>query len=180
MKSLKDIVIERLVLSKDKNTSEYTLFPKTKEELETIINSEINKNGVNCSLNHIDVSKITDMGDLFIDSKFNGDISKWDVSNVTNMGGMFYNSKFNGDISAWDVSSVTNMSCMFYHCSFSGENGDISVWDVSNVRSMSYMFNYNFNFDCDLSAWDVSNVIHMDNIFEKCPLENKPPKWYKK
>ena len=93
---------------------------------------------------------------------------------------MFYNSKFNGDISAWDVSNVTNMSCMFYHCSFSGENGDISVWDVSNVRSMSYMFNYNFNFDCDLSAWDVSNVINMDNIFEKCPLENKPPMWYKK
>ena len=43
---------------------------------------------------------------------------------------------------------------------------------------MNIKVEYNFNFDCDLSAWDVSNVINMDNIFEKCPLENKPPKWY--
>ena len=67
MKSIKQHILERLVLSKNKK-SPYTLFPKTKEELEKIINSEINKNGVNCSLNHIDVSKITDMGDFFFDS----------------------------------------------------------------------------------------------------------------
>ena len=40
-------------------------------------------------------------------------------------------------------------------------------------------FNYNFKFDCDLSNWDVSKVINMEKIFEKCPLENNPPKWYK-
>ena len=38
----------------------------------------------------------------------------WDVSNVTNMGDMFSESQFNGDISNWDVSNVTNMSGMFY------------------------------------------------------------------
>jgi len=36
---------------------------------------------------------------MFLNSKFNGDISDWDVSSVTDMSFMFYNSKFNGDIS---------------------------------------------------------------------------------
>jgi len=38
------------------------------------------------------------MYEMFKDSHFNGDISKWDVSNVTNMSSMFSGSKFNGDI----------------------------------------------------------------------------------
>ena len=146
MKSFKQHILEKLRVSKPT----YTLFPKSKEELEEIIESEIDKNGNECSLNHIDVSKITDMADLFFGSKFNGDISDWDVSNVTNMAEMFYNSKFNGDISDWDVSNVTNMSEMFRRSIF---NGDISNWDVSSVEDM-------------------------DEMFYGSPLKNNPPKWY--
>ena len=69
-------------------------FQKQKEELKQIIEDEISKNGNGCSLNHIDVSEITDMSNLFSYSEFNGDISNWDVSNVTNMLGMFAYSKF--------------------------------------------------------------------------------------
>jgi len=36
-------------------------------------------------------------------SEFNDDISKWNVSNVTDMSGMFVDSSFDGDISGWDV-----------------------------------------------------------------------------
>ena len=109
MKSFKQHISEKLRVSKPT----YTLFPKTKNELLEMIKNEISKNGNRCSLNHIDVSKITDMSKLFSFSNFDGDISGWDVSNVIDMSNMFAHSKFNGDISNWNVSSVTDMRYIF-------------------------------------------------------------------
>jgi len=77
----------------------YKFFPKDKKELQKIIKSQIYKYGNAVDLNNIDTSKITDMSDLFLKSKFNGNISNWDVSNVINMSYMFYKSIFNRDIS---------------------------------------------------------------------------------
>ena len=157
MKSFKQHIFEKLKVSSNKKYTEHTLFPETKYELKEMINAEISKNGNECSLNHIDVSKITDMSELFIYSKFNGDISEWDVSNVTKMIYMFYKSKFtgeNGDISKWNVSNVTNMRQMFYDSNF---NGDISEWDVSNVTEMYGMF-WHSTFNGDISDWDVRSL----------------------
>ena len=76
----------------------FKYFPTSTKELVKIIKTEVEKKGWNCSLNHIDTSKITDMtqlfsGDGFNDGyglrKFNGDISKWNVSNVKQTPHMF-------------------------------------------------------------------------------------------
>ena len=150
MKTFKQHILEKLKVSA-KNTTKHTLFPKTKDELKQMIEHEISKNGNECSLNHIDVSEITDMSYLFRESKFNGDISDWDVSSVKNMKNMFNKSAF---------------------------NKDLSKWDVSNVENMGYMFQSS-NFNKDISKWDVSKVKIMDGMFSDSPLENNPPKWYK-
>ena len=170
-----------------------------KKELKALIEERIERDGNTADLNDIDVSRITNMGELFSHSEFNGDISKWDVSKVKNMSCMFRYSKFNGDISKWDVSNVENMEGMFEGSEFNGDiskwnvsktedmrymfyssrfNRDISKWDVSNVRDMNRMF-YNSKFDGDISKWDVSNVKDMFGIFFDSPLRNNPPKWYK-
>ena len=93
--------------------STYSCQPKTKDELKFIINDRVNKEGINCNLNDIDTSLITDMSGLFSDLRFNGDISNWDVSNVKTMSYMFSYSIFNRDINKWDVRKVDNMSRMF-------------------------------------------------------------------
>ena len=111
MKQFNTYLIEKLRVSKPT----YTLFPKTKDELKQMIETEIRKNGNKCSLNHIDVSRITDMSELFYWSNFNGDISDWDVHNVTNMTEMFYRGEFSGDISNWDVSNVKDMFEIFFN-----------------------------------------------------------------
>ena len=187
MKSLKQYLNESLVSRK--MAMHRTLFPQNRKELEIMIADEMEENGNECSLNHIDVSKIEDMTMLFSGSTkivnsnnkeiwlgdFNGDISNWDVSNVNNMSSMFGVSKFNGDISNWDVSNVTDMSCMFRGSEF---NGDISNWDVSNVNNMCGMF-WKSEFNGDISNWDVSNVNNMSDMFDKSPLQSNEPKWYK-
>lgn len=131
--------------------SVYTVQPKSKEELSKIIWDTIKKEGLNCDLNFIDTSLITDMSHLFAHTRFNGKIDKWDVSNVKYMDFMFEDSLF---------------------------NRDIDNWDVSNVEMMRFMF-YNSKFDRDLSNWDVSKVRFMSHMFDGSPLESNSPAWYK-
>ena len=112
MKNLKDIIQERLHINKDTG-NHYNYHPKTKDELEELIDKLIEERGYNANLNDIDTSEITDMSYMFKESHFNGDISEWDVSNVQYMDYMFAYTEFNGDISNWDVSNVTDIRHMF-------------------------------------------------------------------
>ena len=176
MKSLTHYIQEKLVIKKSttkKNKSvDYKYFPETKEELKEIIEKRIKDEGNEVDLNDIDVSKITDMSELFEVTNFNGNISKWDVSNVTDMSFMFYDCKsFNQDISTWNVSKVTNMSYMFERCNKFDQ--DISDWDVSNVTNMDCMFRLCRSFNQDISQWDVSNVRYNEDMFYYCSIEEK-------
>ena len=96
--------------------STYSYKPESKEELDKIINSKIEKEGLNCNLNDIDTSLITDMSWLFYESDFNGNISNWNTSKVTSMREMFAYSKFNKDISNWQINKNCNTSNMFTDC----------------------------------------------------------------
>ena len=149
MKSLQEIILEKLKIKK----SSYKYFPKTKEELQDIINQLIKERGNEGDFNDIDVSKITDMSNLFDINVFNN------------------REEFNGDMSNWDVSNVTNMEYMFDGCeSF---NCDISDWDVSNVEYMEYMFHGCKSFNQDISRWNVSNIKHHDEMFKYCQISKK-------
>ena len=107
MKRLEEFITEKLKISK----VETKYHPNSKEELVDLIIKEIETNGPECSLNHIDVSNITDMSYLFrggnkdqyfsghpILSKFDGNISDWNVSNVENMYDMFLGSHGGDDL----------------------------------------------------------------------------------
>ena len=187
MQNLEEFILEKLKVSK----IETKYKPKTKEELVDLIIKEIETNGPECTLNHIDVSNINDMSFLFrggdsrkyrnghpILTTFDGDISNWNVSNVTNMQSMFDHCKYsgnNGDISDWDVSNVTDMSYMFSNSKY---NGDLSRWDVSNVKDMKYMFAYS-KFNGDISDWNVSKVTDTESMFLSSKFIGDISKWFK-
>ena len=122
MKNINKYITEYIVKKKldtpIDSEDHYEYFPETKEEL--IKNIEECLNSKNYNLNCIDTSKITDMSDLFYNSKFetiNIDVSNWDVSNVKDMSYMFNEcQKFDCDLSRWDVSKVTKMEYMFGNC----------------------------------------------------------------
>jgi surface protein len=176
--------------------------PKNKTELLKLLEKLIEERGDEGNFNDIDTSLITDMSELFRDSDFNGDISKWNVSNVTDMDGMFYEAtSFNRNLSNWNVSNVTNMVGMFNEatsfnqdlsnwdvsnvkymnsmfCEATSFNQDLSNWDVSNVTAMQYMFYLATSFNQDLSSWDVSNVTNMSRCFIGTPIEDKAKMWF--
>jgi len=138
MKSLTQHITEKLVLNNNTKVRKFNYYPKTRDELKELVKKLIKERGEEANLNDIDTSEITDMSELFHNSDFNGDISKWDVSSVTDMSLMFSWSSFNGDISKWDVSNVKDISMMFYNCE--NFNKDISEWNLKSVQEFHSVF----------------------------------------
>ena len=100
MKTLKLYINEALHVNKNMKMP-HNYHPKTKDELEELVEKLIEERGENADLNDIDTSEITDMSYVFFNSEFNGDISEWDVSNVKYMKRMFVNSPLENNPPIW-------------------------------------------------------------------------------
>lgn len=84
------------------------------------------------------------------------DLSRWNVSKVTNMSDMFAgmgylsNAFSVGDLSTWNVSNVTNMYSMFQQTGYAANwYLDCRSWDVSKVTNYN-----NFDFQVDAKVVD--------------------------
>lgn len=134
------------------------------------------------SISKWDVSKVTDMSNLFDSnnilyqdienfnnkiSNFNEDLSKWNVINVTTMDCMFSGcGNFNKPLCWGDnTKNVKNMDNMFSACGMFNQQ---LYWNVSNVTSMVSMFDNALKFNQNLNNWNVSNVTNMKNMFFEC------------
>ena len=173
MRTILEYLSNKIVQSKIKATD---------ETIEQIVKDELKRLGNDTDLNHIDVSEVTNMYNLFRCDDYgklwpnvknlNPDISQWNVRKVEIMKFMFaFNENFNQDISGWNVSNVKDMDRMFYAAK--KFNQDLSQWDVSNVKSMMFMFGYCENFNQDLSKWNIRGVKNAYQMFHNCPIEEK-------
>ena len=140
-----------------------TKIKATNETIKQIVKAELDRLGHDADLNHIDVSEVTDMNNLF-------------NCEYDDLGSTYKD--LNPDISKWNVSNVKNMTAMFWKCE--NFNQDLSRWDVRNVETMNAMFYKCENFNQDLSSWNVKSVTGIYKIFHNCPIKEEfKPKFNK-
>jgi hypothetical protein len=95
----------------------------TDDDIKEIVDKEMKRLGNAAILDHIDVSGVYCMKDLFADTDFCGDISKWDVSKVEDMTGMFRNCRgFNGNLTTWKLNKRCKTDGMFSGCLIDEKN----------------------------------------------------------
>ncbi|MBP9836535.1 MAG: DUF285 domain-containing protein [Candidatus Pacebacteria bacterium] len=134
----------------------------------------LNASLFNGLVNHWDVSKVTDMQEVFSGTSFNQPINNWNTASATKMSYMFNNTPFNQLLDNWDVSNVTNMSNIFNSATYF--NQDISMWNVSKVSNMSAMFRFS-SFNQDISSWNISSSTNIANLFNHTPFNYDISMW---
>ncbi|MBO6588040.1 MAG: BspA family leucine-rich repeat surface protein [Muricauda sp.] len=118
----------------------------------------------NGDIGNWDISTVTDISRVFMNTSFNQDISNWNTEEVITMQATFHSTPFNKDISTWNTKKVENMRSMF--AATTNFNQDISnYWTTNAVTDMSYMFDAAEAFNQDMSGWVTSNVKYMSFMF---------------
>jgi surface protein len=104
-----------------------------------------------------DLSKVTTIQQMFRGTKFNNSIEHWNISNVTDMSYLFQdNDVYNQPLNNWNTSSVTNMHQVFQ--SAPAFNQPLNNRDTSKVTNMLSMFNGAKSFNQNINNRNTSNV----------------------
>lgn len=124
----------------------------------------------NQSINHWDVSTITNMVALFFNcTSFNQPLNDWDVSNASCLASMFRGATdFNQPLDKWDVSNVDNMYSMFRDASSFHQN--IGGWKTLKLENAGNMFSGATSFSWQLRNWDVSKLTNASGMLDSCGL----------
>lgn len=126
-----------------------------------ILNSSYKPNLISIDINHLDVSKVTNISGLFFDlnSLKELKIEDWNIENVTNLSYTFYNTNLSSlDLNKWNTENVTNLNSIFLGMR-SLSSLKIDKWNTSNVIDITRIFVNTSNLKyVDISNWDTSNV----------------------
>jgi hypothetical protein len=112
-----------------------------------------------CNRTFLDKASLQSAITYYSENSCNKDISTWDVSRITDMSNLFSSKSmeqfnYNLDISAWDMSKVTTVAGMF--ASFIDFNGQISGWNLGKVTSAAKMFEGALAFNQNLCRWNCT------------------------
>jgi len=147
--------------------------PKTKKDLVDRIGFGPSSDGCNNPIigpdnepiSEWDVSRVTDMSDLFQFCKnFNGDISGWDTSNATTFNSMFYRATaFNQPLGSWNTEKVTTLYEMFNGAT--AFNQPLGSWNTEKATTFGYMFDNATAFNQSLGSWNTEKVTNFGGMF---------------
>jgi len=165
------ITIKEYLLTK-KTKGRHTIVANNDDELKEIVMKEIEDQGKNADLNHIDVSKVTSMSGLFKGTKFCGDVSEWDVSNLQRAYQTFYGLyDFNCDLSNWKLPSLESGYYMFYGCT--NFDCDVSKWDLKELDNSRCMFQDCVKFKgIGIENWHMEKLKDAELMFSRCVIFN--------
>ena len=187
MKSLKEYIIEKILINKNSKLNKIKV--ETLIQLKSIIWERYHNNNSFIDLTDLDISELDDLSGVF--ARLNKveiiDISGWYTSNVTFMEEMFRkcsklkniigienldvsklkiaNSMFymcenlvELDLTNWNPILLNSAWNMFSYCSNLKIIKNIENWQLPNIKDVSYMFYECTKLDVDLSNWDLRNI----------------------
>lgn len=179
MKSLQQLVNEKLKVSKAKISSNKTIKVADDKELQAIIKKRYQENKTYIDLSDVDVSNVKKFDSLFTHLDVERiNLSGWNTSNSETFYSMFAhcgNLKTIEGLENFDLSKANEVSAMFSNCfALEGLEDQLEDWNVSNVKRFKYMF-----FSCNaiedfsfVKNWDMSNAKTIEAMFANSKIDS--------